>query len=133
MSVSLTNSKDVVSNTISAFEKDNVVNVKDLFSSNLDAVSNIVGLPVETLNSLQTIAEAINSDPNFFRNIMTKLNFKSDLTYVNTQLDDIIKKFLKYDTIEVSNIKLNLKSNIIYVDSTCQAINNKFQLYGTIV
>ena len=41
---------------------------------------------------------------------MAEINLKSDLTYVNTQLDNIIKKFLNYDTIDVSNIKLNLKN-----------------------
>ena len=75
MSVSLTNSKDIVANTISVIEKDNVATITDLFLSNLDAVNNIVGLPVATLNSLQKLAEAINSDANFFRNIMKSIVF----------------------------------------------------------
>ena len=47
------------------------------------------------------------------KNILWQLLIlKSDLTYVNTQLDNIIETFLNYDTIETSTIKLTLKSNI---------------------
>ena len=90
--VHLTNSSDVVANSISIIEKDKVVDLKDLFLSKLEAISGIVGLPPETLNSLQKLAEAINSDSNFFNNNMKAMNLKSDLAYVNTQLDNIIKK-----------------------------------------
>ena len=64
---------------------------------------------------------------------MQASNLKSDLTYVNTQLDNIIHFLFNYDTTDVSTINLNLTSNITYVDSLCQVINNKFQLYETIV
>ena len=89
--VNLSNqSSDIVANSISIIEKDKVVDLKELFLSKIDAITGIVGLPVETLNSLQKLAEAINSDSNFFNNIMKAINLKSDLTYVNTQLDNII-------------------------------------------
>ena len=58
-------SSDIVANSISVIEKDKVINLKELFLSKLDAITGIVGLPVETLNSLQQLAEAINSDSNF--------------------------------------------------------------------
>ena len=124
--ISMTNSKDIVANTISVIDKDKVTDLKELFLSKLDATTNIVGLPVETLNSLQKLAEAINSDANFFNNIITDINLKSDLTYVNTQFDDILRTFLNYDTIDNTTIKFNLKSNITYVDTSCQAILNRF-------
>ena len=53
MAASLTNSKDIVATTISVIDKNKVIDLKELFLSNLDAINNIVGLPVETLNSLQ--------------------------------------------------------------------------------
>ena len=52
---------------------------------------------------------------------------------VNTQLDNIIKKFLNYDVIDVSTMKLNLKSNITYVDTSCHTIINRFQYYETML
>ena len=51
----------------------------------------MVGAPIETLNSLQTLAEAINSDANLVDTTMIAINLKSDLTYVNILCDSIIK------------------------------------------
>ena len=126
MAVSITNSLDIVANTISVVDKDKVIDLKELFLSKLDAITSIVGLPVETLNSLQKLAEAINSDANFVNTIMAKISLKSDITYVNTQFDTILRKFLNYDTTDASTIKLNLESSITYVDTSCQAIINRF-------
>ena len=94
MAVSLTNSKDIVANSISVIDKNKIIDLKELFLSNLDALNKIVGLPVATLDSLQKLAEAINSDANFFNNMMRAINLKSDLTYVNTQFDIILTHFL---------------------------------------
>ena len=65
MSVSLTNSKDLVANSISVIDKNKIIDLQKLFLSKLDAITNIVGLPVATLDSLQKLAEAINSDAKF--------------------------------------------------------------------
>ena len=84
--VSLTNSKDILANSISVIDKDKVIDLKELFLSNLDAINNIVGLPVATLDSLQKLAEAINSDANFFNNIMAAINLKSDMLIHNLMI-----------------------------------------------
>ena len=86
-------------------------------------------MPVATLDPLQQLSEAINSDANLFNHSMAAMGLKSDLTYVNTQLDAILKKSFTYANIDSSNIKLNLKSNITYVDTACQAILNRFEYY----
>ena len=66
MAISMTNSGDVVATSVSVIEKDKVKDFKELFKhTKLDAITGIVGLPVSTLNSLQKLAEAINSDANF--------------------------------------------------------------------
>ena len=87
MSVSLTNSKELVYNSITIIDKNKVIGLKALLLSNLDDISTIVGLPVATLDSLQQLAEAINSDANFLNNIMAATTLKSDLTYVNILCD----------------------------------------------
>ena len=100
--------------------------------SKLDAI-NSVGLPVSTVSSLHTLSEAINSDANLFTTSMAAITLKSDLTFVNTQRDTIIKQFLSYDTIDASTIKLKLNSTITYVDTSCQAIINISQYYDTMI
>jgi hypothetical protein len=109
--VSLTNSKDIVANSISVIDKNKVIVLKELFLSKLDAINEIVGLPVETLNSLQKLAESINSDSDFYNTMTRQITLKSDITYVNIQVDIIIHKCLNYDTREPSNVKLLLKSD----------------------
>jgi hypothetical protein len=80
--------------------------------SKLDAINHIVGLPVETLNSLQKLWEALNNDGDFFNSMMRQINLKSDISYVNNQIDIILHKFLYYDTREQSNYKFLLNYNI---------------------
>ena len=126
--VNLSNqSSDIVANSTSVIEKDKVIELKELFLSKLGAITDIVGLPVEVLNSLQQLAEAINSDSDCFNNILSAINLKSDLAYVNTELDSIVKQILNYDTIDTTTINLNLQSTITYVDTSCQATVNRFQ------
>ena len=64
---------------------------------------------------------------------MSAMNLKSDLTYVNILCDSILRRFLKYDTIDEENIKVNLKSYISYVDTSCNSIIRRFLNYDTIL
>ena len=74
MATSMISTKYILNNIISVIDKDRVIDLKELCLSKLYAINNIVGLPIETLNSLQTIAEAINSDANLFDTIMNAIN-----------------------------------------------------------
>ena len=104
MSASLTNSKDLVANSRSVIDKHEVIDLKELFLSNLDAKTNIVRVPVATLDSLQQLAEAINSDANFYNNIMADIGLKSDSTYVNILGGSIIFQNVNYDTTDKPGI-----------------------------
>ena len=64
MSVSLTNSNDWTATSISVINRTKVIVLKELCLPKLDDINNTVGLPVATLDSLQKLAEAINSDAN---------------------------------------------------------------------
>ena len=90
MAIRMTNSLDLVANTISVIDKDKVIDLKELSLSKLAAINNIVGLPIETLNSLQKLAEAINSDADVFDTIMNAITLTSDLICVDTQFDNIV-------------------------------------------
>ena len=56
MAIRMTSAKDLVANTISVIDKGKVIDFRELVWSKLDAIHNIVGLPIETLNSLQNLA-----------------------------------------------------------------------------
>ena len=114
--VMITNSRDILANTISVVDKQRC----DI--SNLDAVETIVGLPIETLNSLQKLSDSINSDSNCFYFILHAINLKSDITYVNTQFDNIITKSLKHDTRDESTIKVLTKSDKVNTYNTSEFI-----------
>ena len=93
--VSFTNFKNIIANTISVIDKQIRWLIWKIFLSKLYDINSIVGLPIETLNSLQQLAEAINSDANFFDTIMNAINLKSDSIYVDSQIETIITIFFK--------------------------------------
>jgi hypothetical protein len=111
MAVSMSNTKDIVANSISVIDKNKVIYLSELFLSKLDAINHIVGVPVETLNSLQKLAEAINHYCGFFGTIMRAINLKADTSFVVSHVDTLISKFLNYDTRAESNIKFLTKSD----------------------
>jgi hypothetical protein len=57
---------DMIVTSLSLIEERRVIDVKELFLSKLDAIDNIVGLAPDTLNTLQQLGEAINTDSNFY-------------------------------------------------------------------
>ena len=62
--LSLTNSKDIVCNSIKIINSNDTTDVFKLFLLKSEAAE-IVGIPPSTLNSLQEIAAAIGNDANF--------------------------------------------------------------------
>ena len=60
MPVSLTNSIDIIANSVSVVQNKIVVNI-------LDTISQISGLAPETLNTLQELAQSINNDNTFLQ------------------------------------------------------------------
>ena len=67
MPVSLSNSIDIVANSVSLIGEDSFDNILDLFLKKTDAIQQIIGVPPETLNTIQKLAESINNDGSFFR------------------------------------------------------------------
>ena len=60
MPVSLTNSVDIIANSVSLIKNNEIVDVAESFG-------NITGLAPSTLNSLEKLATALNNDANFFQ------------------------------------------------------------------
>jgi hypothetical protein len=105
MVFSLSNTLDIVANTISVIEDNKVIDVKELFLSKLGAIENIVGLPPDTLNTLQKLGEAINNDSNFYENLIKDLSFKANTA-------DTYRKAEPYTDDEVNDLITQLVSNL---------------------
>ena len=70
--VSLSGVKDILADSVSLVEGNEIINIKDKFydkSTVNTMLSSVVGLPPETLNSLQKVSTALNGDPEFFTTI----------------------------------------------------------------
>ena len=79
MPVSLSNSVDIVANSVSLIKDNQIVDVAEKFG-------NITGLAPTTLNSLEKLATALNNDANFFQTTTDALDTKAGTQYVNSQL-----------------------------------------------
>ena len=74
--VSLSGVKETIADTISLQEGSKIVNIKEKFhgkSTVNTMLSNVVGLPPDTLNSLQKVSTALDNDPNFLQQLRINL------------------------------------------------------------
>ena len=69
--VSLTNSNDIIANSVSIVQDNEIINI-------LDLISQITGLAPATLNTLQELASSINNDNTFYNTINTQLATKAN-------------------------------------------------------
>ena len=82
MPVSLTNSKDIVANSISVIDYNNVVDIMDLIGKINNIITVIVGNPPLTMNTLEKISQAINNDPQFYNVIINMINSRLPSTTI---------------------------------------------------
>ena len=80
MALSLTNSKDIVANSITVIKGTRAIDL-------LETIDALTGLAPDTLNSLEKLATAMNNDPAFFTalssaidNKQAKLNLCTSIT-----------------------------------------------------
>ena len=85
MPLSLSNSKDIVANSLTLIDKNNAIDV-------LSTLQTINGLPPEMLSSLGKLATALNNDSNYFQTVSTAISNKADksTTYTKTQADVLL-------------------------------------------
>ena len=71
MSLSLTNRDDIIANSFSIITANG--SVVDI----LDAIQgSVVGLPPESLNTIEKLSAAISNDPNYFQTMSTNISAK---------------------------------------------------------
>ena len=105
--LSLTNSVDIVCNSLKIIKDNDLIDIFSLFLLKSDA-RDIVGFAPDLLNSLQEIAAAIGDDNNLFKTINDKLALKSDAESVYTK-SFINALMTSYFTREQMTLLLNLK------------------------
>ena len=83
--VSLTNSIDIIANSVRIINGNIIEHISDIFLSKTEALTGIVGLPVSTLDTLEKIGAAIHDDPDFVNSITNDLNLKADRSTTYTK------------------------------------------------
>ena len=83
MPVALTNSKDIVANSVSIVDYNKVVDIMGLIGEISSVITYVIGKPPVTMNTLEKIYQAINNDPQFYRMIVSMINFKLHSTTIS--------------------------------------------------
>ena len=116
MPVSLSNSKDIVANSISVVKGNRIIDV-------INTIDDVTGIAPSTLNSLEKLANALNNDSNFFQTVSGAISDKADVatTYNKTEVDTALSlkanQVTTYNKTDVDTA-LNLKANQSSLDST---------------
>ena len=119
-SVNINNTESIIADSIFLIDSDNLTDIRSLFLYRTEA-SDIVGIPPDTLNTLQEIADAINNDPNFFQTINNELNLKRNITdsYSKTDVNTLLlNHYTKTESDTLLNAKLNASVISNYYNKT---------------
>ena len=125
MPINLTNREDIICNSLKIVTNSQTINIEEKLNNTYDKttvnnmLSNVVGLPPATLNSLEKVSTALDNDPTFFTTINTKLDAKAPIltTSTKTELSDAVStintsignkqnKFLIAETIPTNTARL---------------------------
>jgi hypothetical protein len=108
MSFNLSNSVDLIANSVKLIKGNQLEDITTLFLSKDEAVSGIVGLPPATLNTLEKISSALDNDPNFFTSNEGRLQSKANTVDVANQLNlkaNVLTTYSKTETNNITNLK----------------------------
>jgi hypothetical protein len=134
MVFNLSNTVDIVANTLSVIDENRVIDVRELFLSKLDAIDNIVGLPPDTLNTLQKLGEAINNDSNFYESLIHDLSFKANAadtytkteTYTEEEVNGLLTDMITYVTAQLA-LKASTSASYLKAETyTEEEVNQLF-------
>ena len=136
MPVSLTNSKDIVANSVSIIDYNNVVDITDLIEKIIFIITVIVGNPPLTMNTSEKISQAINNDPQFYNVIINMINSRLPSTtianyYTKTEIQQMFLNLI--DNAPASLDTLNELANALADDANYAAtIQNQLALKAPI-
>ena len=126
MSVSLTNSVDIVANSISIIGPDGqLISLTEAIEGGVSVVQG--DLTPDQLQDLSSLSTALNNDPNYFTTVTNQLGQKADkaTTYTKGDVDNLL--LTNYDTKLGVNIKIATAINNL-VDSAPDTLNTLNEL-----
>ena len=77
MSVKLTNSNDIIANSIAVLTENDDIVIMNIMQNVNNLIAQVVGRPPSILNTLQNIADSINSDPFVYQTRVGLINAKA--------------------------------------------------------
>ena len=122
--LSLTNSRDIIANSIGLIQGNKIVDITELFLTKEASITNIIGISPEQLNTIAELAAAINNDSNYFGTIQNLLSLKATISYVDSELQkksDWTEILTKNQIYTLLNLKSDKNSSY-----TIEDINNLF-------
>ena len=144
--LSLTNTRDIKANNIYLNYLNDIKNILEIFALKND-LTDIIGLPPETLDTIQKLAEALGNRPDFFNYVDQQLALKRnvldsyDKNYINTlilnyytktQIDSSLllksDKLTTYNKIEANNLLSLKQNNLIFPPTTEGGANGWFAI-----
>ena len=111
--LNLNNTEQIICDSIVLIKGDEIKNIYDIFVSKSDA-ADIIGLPPDTLNTFQEIANSIGNDADFFNTITTQISQKRNISdsYGKTDIDNLISYYYTKTEINTNN-ELKLDASVI--------------------
>jgi hypothetical protein len=77
MSVNLTNSNDIIANSMAVLTENDYIDITNIIQNVKNLIAPVVGRPPSTLNTLQKIADSIKNDPFVYQTLLGLINAKA--------------------------------------------------------
>jgi len=107
MSVKLTNSNDIIANSIAVYTEKDYINIMRIIQDVNNLIIQVVGRPPSTLNTLQKIACSINNDPLVYQTLVGLINAKaptSDVYLIKAFINTLIANYCTRHEVDIFSL-----------------------------
>ena len=103
MSVKLTNSNDIIANSIAVLIENDYIYIMNIIQNVNNFIAQVVGRPPSTLNTLQKIASSINNDPLVSQTLLGLINAKAPTSdvYNKEYINELIANYYTRDEVDI--------------------------------
>ena len=106
MSVKLTNSNDIIAKSIAGFTENYYINIMNIIQNVNNLITQVVGRPPSTLNTLQKIAGSINNDPFVYQTLVGLINAKAPTSdvYNKAYINNLIANYYTRSEVDLFSL-----------------------------
>ena len=106
MSVKLTNSNDIIANSIAVYTEKDYINIMSIIQDVNNLIIQVVGRPPSTLNTLQKIASSINNDPSVYQTLLGLINAKAPTSdvYNKEYINELISNYYTRSEVDIFSL-----------------------------